>query len=234
LLNAIHRQIFIQQPNRRFVRVLLLTEKSVCLFHFDRCGGIRTDWIDLHEDPHTFIRLVVGLNWHEETELGFDTSIKWTIKKKRKVGGTLTTRRPDNTKIVYDLCKIDPVIAFYDICGRANQCWSVCEPNTGVRYLVSDCWRSEDRVSEHIRLEEAHGLPGVVQMVSYEPNRGETKDFRGDLGASHEGFHNRIAIRIVLDTEGESIQNFKSPKELLCALRDAIIGEVSFIPSLPN
>jgi hypothetical protein len=62
-------------------------------------------------------------------------------------------------------------------------------------------------------------------MVSFEANRGETKFLRGSHGTSQEDFHNRVSIRIVLNGYGDSIENFKCAKQLLRALRDAIIGK---------
>ncbi|KAJ2914086.1 hypothetical protein MD484_g6319, partial [Candolleomyces efflorescens] len=220
------RQIFIQQPNRQFVRALLLTENSVRLFHFDRSGVMYTPFIDIHKDPYTFIRLVVGLNSLDESALGLDTSIQWRVKGGRKVGGTLTAVTADNTKIKYQLSKVDPVATLHDIRGRATQCWEVSDPKTGVYYLVKDCWRAEDRVPEHVYLEDARGLPGVVQMISFESNRAETRHFRGDNAIDYEGFHNRVATRTVMDSYGPSIEEFRSVKELLYALRDAINGHM--------
>lgn len=180
---------------------------------------------------------MVGLNSLDEAQLGLDDSIKWTVKDGRKVSGTLTTWVAEDTEKTYDLCNVDPVIHYFDIRGPASQCWSVIDPSTGTQYLVKDCWKVDDRVPEYTYLETAQGLPGVVQMVSFEANRGETKSFRDNVGISHVDFHNRVGVRIVLDSYGESITKFRSPMELLCALRDAIGGE-HFSPSvdsiLPN
>jgi hypothetical protein len=183
-------------------------------------------FINIHDEPEVFIRLVVGLNSLNEKEIGLDTSIKWSIEDGRKISGTLTTRNAgDTSEITYNLCEVDPSIAYHSIRGRATQCWSVSDPNNGIEYLIKDCWKDETRVSEHVYLEEAKGLPGVAQMVSFESNRGETRFLRGNRGTSHEDFHNRIAIRIILNSYGDSIENFKSAKQLLRALRDAIIGK---------
>ncbi|RXW15442.1 hypothetical protein EST38_g10417 [Candolleomyces aberdarensis] len=221
------RQIFIHQPNRRFVRALVLTETHVRLFHFDRSGGLYTPYINIHEDPYTFIRLVVGLNSLDDSVLGFDTSIQWRIEDGRKVDGTLTTRRDDNTEIKYNLSKVAPVITFFDIRGRGTQCWSVFDPTTGDKLLVKDCWKAEDRVPEYDHLKELKGVQGVAQMISFETNRGETKEFRATGSTAHGDFHNRVAIRIVMSSYGESIENFKSAMELLCAFRDAIKGHMN-------
>ncbi|KAJ2912013.1 hypothetical protein MD484_g8401, partial [Candolleomyces efflorescens] len=221
------RQIFIHQPNRKFVRALLLTEQKVRLYHFDRSGGFYTSEINIHEDPHTFIRLVVGLNSLDQSEIGFDASIQWKIKDGRKVGGSLTTLKEDNTEITYTLSEVNPVITFFDIRGRGTQCWSVLHPTTGDKLLVKDCWKVDDRVPEYEHLDQLKGVQGIAQMLSFEPNRGETKHFRARGVTSHRDFLNRVAIRIVLKSYGIPIVRFKTPTELLCALRDAIKGHMN-------
>ncbi|KAJ2914098.1 hypothetical protein MD484_g6311, partial [Candolleomyces efflorescens] len=222
------RQIFIQQPNRRFVRVLLLTEKNLRFFHFDRSGAMCSSYIDIHKNPGTFIRLVVGLNSLDESVLGFDTSIKWVIEDGRKIGGTLTTWSPNDpeTKMNYQLCDVNPIDRSHDIRGRGTRCWHVSDPETHTEYWVKDCWRAEDRVSEHIYHEEAMDCPGVAQMVAFEENRWETKSFRGEDGIAHKDFHNRVAARIVTYCYGLCIRNFSCALELLRAMRDAIIGHM--------
>ncbi|KAJ2928036.1 hypothetical protein H1R20_g9047, partial [Candolleomyces eurysporus] len=221
------RQIFIHQPNRRYVRALVLTETNLRLFHFDRSGGLYTPYINIHQDPYTFVRLVVGLNSLDESVLGFDVSIQWEIEDGRKIDGTLATRREDNTEIIYNLSKVDPIITFFDINGRGTQWWSVSDPLTGDQLLIKDCWKAEDRVSEYKHLQKTKGLPGVAQMLSFERNRGKTKDFRAPASTAHKDFHNRVAVRIVINSYGESIESFKSPRDLLCALRDAIKGHMN-------
>ncbi|RXW23299.1 hypothetical protein EST38_g2556 [Candolleomyces aberdarensis] len=221
------RQIFIHQPNRRYVRALVLTETNLRLFHFDRSGGLYTPYINIHQDPYTFVRLVVGLNSLDESVLGFDMSIQWKIEDGRKIDGTLATRREDDTEIIYNLSKVDPIITFFDISGRGTQWWSVSDPITGDKLLIKDCWKAEDRVSEYKHLKKTTGLPGVAQMLSFERNRGKTEDFRAPASTAHKDFYNRVAVRIVINSYGESIESFKSPRDLLCALRDAIKGHMN-------
>ena len=187
-----------------------------------------TPLISIHKKPNIFIRLVVGLNSLDEERVGLDTSIKWSLEKGRKSQGTLTTQNANGSaQITYDLCEVEPVVGYYSIRGRATQCWSVSDPNTGTQYLIKDCWKDETRVSEYIYLEDAKGLAGVAQMASFEPNRGETKLLLDGRGVLHEDFHNRIAVRIIMSSYGKSIEHFKSAKQLLRALRDALIGTFS-------
>ncbi|KAJ2927848.1 hypothetical protein H1R20_g9245, partial [Candolleomyces eurysporus] len=209
------RQIFIQQPNRQFVRLLLITEQNFRLFHFDRSGVQHTEEMDLHSKytRHIFIRLVLGLSSPHESDLGLDTSIEWEIKQGLKVGGTLKAHGNNSaTGIAYKLAAIAPIRSSFDIRGCATTYWRVIDPQSGETLLVKDSWRSEERVSEREYLEEANDkrLPGVVHMISCEENRDETKRFRGfeddDKLPAH--FYNRISIRILMDCEGHIIYKF--------------------------
>lgn len=161
--------------------------------------------------------------------LGLDRSIKWKIENGKKVSGTLTARREDDIEITYKLFKVDPIITFFDICGRGTQCWSVSDPVTGDKLLIKDCWKAEDRVSEYKHLKKTKGLQGISQMLGFEKNRGTTRELRPPGSIAHQAFHNRVETRIVMNIHGESLESFKSPKELLYALRDAINGEFSLI-----
>ncbi|RXW20939.1 hypothetical protein EST38_g4920 [Candolleomyces aberdarensis] len=219
------RQIFIQQPNRRFVRLLALCAEHFRLFHFDRSGIQYTPYINFHDDPHTFVRIILGLSSPDESDIGLDSSIQWTIENGRKVGGTLRTCNYDNQEIVYPLTNVEPFFFRGCIRGRATICWSVRDPVNGEELVVKDSWKSGDRLSEHVYLQDAFGTPGVAQMVSCEPERDATKTLRG-FSDSPPGFHNRIETRIVMKTYGTSIRNFTSVMQVLGALRDAIAGHM--------
>ncbi|RXW17451.1 hypothetical protein EST38_g8398 [Candolleomyces aberdarensis] len=205
------RQIFIQQPNRRFVRLLILSGEHFRLFHFDRSGVQYTPLVNFHDDPHTFVRVVLGLSSPDESDIGLDSSIQWTIENGQKVSGTLRTHTSEGQEVVYPLSSVEPF--FFS--------WI-----TGEELVVKDSWREDDRVSEHVYLEDALGIPGLVQMVSCEPDRGQTKDLHGFGDTIPAGFHNRVETRIVMKSYGKSIQYFTSAMQVVCALRDAIAGHM--------
>jgi hypothetical protein len=191
--------------------------------------------MDLHskETRHIFIRLVLGLSSSDESELGLDVSIQWKIEEGRKVGGTLKTgSKPGGAEISYKLASVEPIWAPFNsqgpcILGPCATYWSVVDPQSGRKLLVKDAWRSEERVSEKTYLEKAKGVPGVIQMISCEENRGETRELGGFEGFidTPPSFNNRISIRIVMDNEGRLIKDFTSPMEVVLALRDAIAGQ---------
>ncbi|RXW20940.1 hypothetical protein EST38_g4923 [Candolleomyces aberdarensis] len=220
------RQLFINQPNRRFVRVLVLTQQHLRLFHFDRSGVQYTPYLNFHDDPYTFVRLVLGLSSPDEFDIGLDASIQWTIVDGLKASGTLRTHSANDLDVVYQLAKTEPLFLRGSIRGRSTTCWSVRDPVTDEELIVKDSWRSSERSSEHIYLQDGVGIRGVVQLVSSEANRCETKNLRCFGDSVPPSFHNRIDTRTVMKACGQPIKKFTSAKQLLCALRDAIAGHM--------
>ncbi|KAJ2912079.1 hypothetical protein MD484_g8337, partial [Candolleomyces efflorescens] len=218
------RQIFMHQPNRRFVRLLALSESHLRLFHFDRSGVQYSPCIDFHDDPYTFVRLILGLSSLNESDIGLDASIQWEIVNGRKIGGTLTTPGAEGANVAYPLLSVEPFFTTGSLCGRSTICWSVRDPASNEELVVKDSWKSEEHPSEHIYLQDAVGIPGVAQMISFEHDRDQTKRLRGFGDFVPQGFHNRIETRIVMKAYGKSLRYFHSARQLLCALRDAIAG----------
>ncbi|RXW17448.1 hypothetical protein EST38_g8400 [Candolleomyces aberdarensis] len=217
------RQIFIHQPNRRYVRCMVLTEKRARVFHFDRSGAQYTELFDIHDDPYLFVRLVIGLCTTNERLLGLDDTVQWTVGPNGiRTGGTLRTVGPDQAPVTYSLLINEKPWFRSSLRGRGIVCWPVKNEN-GERLVVKDYWMSEGRRPEYELLEELKDVPGVCQMVSYEEAREQTKNFRGPTRTfSKDAFHNCIAIRLTLKAYGTSIDNFTSPEEMLAALRDTI------------
>jgi hypothetical protein len=142
-----------------------------------------------------------------------------------KLGGTLETVRDDKSVIKYDLDMEEEIFDRTSIRGRGTVCWPVRDRETRERFLVKDYWMSEGRTPEYELLKKVRYTPGLCHLISHEEGRPETKDFRGDPSALvGGGFHNRKSIRITIKFYGTSIDNFKSPEEMLAALRDAIQG----------
>jgi hypothetical protein len=213
---------------------MLVTEHQAQLFHFDRSGVQHTPLFNIHQDPKTFIHLIIGLCATEERILGFDDSIQWrTDSKGLRTSGTLSTVGPNNTIATYDLVINELPLVRRRLRGRGTTCWTV-KNNRGERLVVKDYWVTDDQMREFELLNEVKGLPGVCRMVSYEDNRVQTKEFRGDLTTLAENtFQNRTSIRIVMKAYGPTIESFKSIEQLLAALRDAIAGKLC-CPGLPR
>ncbi|KAJ3506810.1 hypothetical protein NMY22_g17129 [Coprinellus aureogranulatus] len=238
------RQMFIQQPNRKFVRTAVLTEHNIRVIHFDRSGVRYTPWIDFHKDPYTFVRIILGLSSIDEDVLGLDTSIQWTIGKEgRKVAGTIKMvdtgmDEEEREELTFDLLDVHPVFIRAALRGRGTTCWSARSrvPNAEgkrVNVLIKDAWRSGDRVPEYAFLKQARGVVGVTRMLHYEDYRAETKYLRGlPLPISDDeltDFFNRIWLRVVTEQHGPSLKHFKSQKQAIAALRDALLAHRNLI-----
>ena len=228
------RQIFAHQPNRKFVRCLLVSEKTFRLVHFDRSGAEVSDRFDIHAHYTEFIRIIVALASPDEATLGFDTSIQWTVDPLtgRKTAGTLESRQRKHgqkraTKKTYYLVELQP-IARHIIRGRATTCWLVAEvpENWTQAFVVKDSWTSSGRTEEQLFLVQAAELQleGVCEYVSHETKRGETKDFRSHGSKNNILFSNRVAARVIFKAYGKHLDRFKSTLQLLMALYDAISG----------
>ncbi|KAJ2919822.1 hypothetical protein MD484_g596, partial [Candolleomyces efflorescens] len=226
------RQMFIQQPNRRYVRSLVVSQKRAGLIHFDRSGAQYTALVNINENPKDFIRLILGVSSLDERLLGFDTTIQWTTGPDgRKETGTLTTEDADGNEVKYNLVTPHPIFTRRSIRGRGTVCWGVRD-NEGNEFLVKDSWRSEARQSEAIFLKKAQGLKGVVQMVSCEEDRESTESFRclmTNAASAAQNFQNRFSMRVVLQCYGPPIIHFTSRKHAISALRDAIAGHRNLV-----
>ncbi|KAJ2914313.1 hypothetical protein MD484_g6113, partial [Candolleomyces efflorescens] len=200
------RQTFMHQPNRRYVRSMVVTERQARVYHFDRSGAQYTELFDIHLNPRLFVRLVIGLCTTDERLLGLDDTVQWTVAPTGlRAGGTLRTVRRDGTPVTYTLSESEQPWYRSSIRGRGIVCWP------------------EGRTPEYTLLEALKDIPGVCQMLSYEIRRDQTKHFRGKTCTfSKEAFHNCIAFRLILKAYGTSINNFSSREEMLAALRDAI------------
>ncbi|KAJ3529689.1 hypothetical protein NMY22_g8894 [Coprinellus aureogranulatus] len=215
------REIFAMQPNRIYVRSIVVTRKHVRFIHFDRAGTQVTPLLDIHQHPATFVRLIAGLASVDERILGLDDSIQWTIVNGRKASGTLTTTGPTGEVKKYPIIEHIP-IPRETIRGRGTTCWRVRDPDTHEELVVKDSWRPDDRPPEYEFLEIVKGISGVVEMVSYEAGRWETKDFRCASTAGQ--YQNRVSMRVTMKSYGKPVEFFSSVLQLLYAFRDAIAG----------
>ncbi|KAJ2932360.1 hypothetical protein H1R20_g4766, partial [Candolleomyces eurysporus] len=239
------RQIFFQQPNRRFVQTCVIAQESLRFFHFDRSGIHHGDVYDFHSKYRIklFIRIILGLCSLDEETLGFDTSIQWCLNADgQKVSGTLTTT-DDETKVekTYDLESVRPVFQASSIVGTGTTCWSVRDRESNKVLFIKDSWRTEHsedsslKPVEYENLKRARNLEGVVHMISYEADHvgWQTKNFEAVDYVPPENrrsfyarrwAENRILSRIVTELYGKDIHRSESESELLCALRDAVGG----------
>ncbi|KAF6748581.1 hypothetical protein DFP72DRAFT_1145823 [Ephemerocybe angulata] len=138
------QEIFAHQPNRNFIRSLIITQSSARLVHCDHTGTYLTPPINIHDRPHTFIRLILGLSSANESILGFDVSIQWTIHpvSGKKGVGTIEALDEENIMTSYTLAANEPPF-IQAILGRGTTCWCATHPVNGERVVIKDSWRPE-------------------------------------------------------------------------------------------
>ncbi|KAF6765518.1 hypothetical protein DFP72DRAFT_798204 [Ephemerocybe angulata] len=223
--DAGYRVIFLCQPNRLFVRVLVITEKRVRLIQYDRAGALYTPLINYHDNPHMLIRFVVGLASRYEDQLGLDTSVQWGTQGGRKTPVIITITDPfTGLPRVYTMLTVRPFINRADLCGRGTRMWDVTDKDGG-DLVLKDAWSTGAHGKpEHVYLAKAEGIEGVQRLVDYEdrtgrPN-GEIRSFRP--ASVWRPFTNKSFQRIVTPLYGSPIERFNDEAELLEALHDAI------------
>ncbi|RXW16943.1 hypothetical protein EST38_g8910 [Candolleomyces aberdarensis] len=233
-MNEYAKNIFIEQPNRFFVRSMVITERQAQVFHFDRSGVQHSPLFNIHDKPETLVRLILGLLTSQERMLGLDDTIQWTASPDgTKTRGFVRTVGPNAVATTYELITSEDPIVRSNLLGRGTTCWAA-NSDGGEKLIIKDYWivdsPADRRPSEFSLLEEVEGLPGVCQMISYEDNRAQTRDFRGDTSSFPQGvFLNRRNIRIVMKAHGPLIESFTSIEQLLGALRDAIAAHKALV-----
>ncbi|KAF5341152.1 hypothetical protein D9611_006044 [Ephemerocybe angulata] len=226
-------QMFMAQPNRRFVRTMLITENRFRLMQFDREGAIFSPLINYHDDFDTFTRAILSLSSTDEEDLGLDTSVKWKVVQGRKISGTIEAYndRSETTK-TYTMTSVYPSFVRPEVYGWGTVCWDVKDPLTGEVFVIKDAWIQDSANTgmkeEYHYLEQARGVAGIIQMVSYEDREGlpsgDIKSFRPSFETESGNLMcpNRIFRRLVLKKYGKDIDQFQSQLQLFSALHDVI------------
>ncbi|KAF6755175.1 hypothetical protein DFP72DRAFT_811817, partial [Ephemerocybe angulata] len=224
------REIFAQQPNRLFVRILVMTEEHVRVIQFDRGGALYSPLIPYHDEPDTLMRLIIGLSSVDEAELGLDTTIQWGAYHNgtgRKTPGTISVfNKMSNQWSSYRMRGVDPLFQRNEIIGRTMRMWHVVDSG-GQVLVVKDAWIEKKREAEHYYLLKARGVMGVQQLVDYEDRtglrHGELKFLRP---ACEDGvgrpFENKVFQRIVTPCYGEALETSTHEHKIFAALHDAI------------
>lgn len=212
----------------------MICEQWCQLFHFDRSGAQYTSRFSIHEDVIAFIRVVLGVSSFDERTLGFDTAVQWAVEGGRKVSGTIVVTDIADVTTTYSLVELEPVFCRYEILGRATTGWRALSPE-GVEVFVKDSWRDGD--AEYDTLKLIVGVDGTGQMLSYEAVEVTTSALRAngsETWPKPKDFRERTSTRIVMESYGESIASFKSQKQLLSAIRDAIAGLYFYWPIISS
>ncbi|TFK61123.1 hypothetical protein BDN72DRAFT_849947 [Pluteus cervinus] len=196
------RQCFIDQPNRLRVYAAVLNESTMWLVQYDRSGITYSAPCDIHEDPHTFVRVLLGLA-SSETQVGFDTSIFW---QKGKL--FIRAKNPKGRPVVYSVKGNAPIDNRKALVGRATRCWRVIDPYTNKEYVLKETWRLLGDKPEVDLLEVVRGLPGVGQLIAVEEDSTKTTAYFRGSSCSRSLPTDRIWCRVTLEAYGDCLGKF--------------------------
>ncbi|KAF7321848.1 Mitochondrial ATPase [Mycena kentingensis (nom. inval.)] len=235
------REVFIQQPNREFIRVNMITPKVVRAIQFDRSGCYYSNTFDYHTNATLFVKLVLlGASFSEEY-MGFDTSVFWEAgrRKLRVVPAEIYSKEEETWKanvekkvFIFEL-ESNPPFQRRTIRSRGTVCWRATL--NGVTYIVKDYWRAEDRAKESGVLKDLVGIKGIVQMFLFEDDRANVKALRGiEAGVmtpdsfkapgSSSVVPNRFFTRVITREYGGTLETASCAHQFLCAVLDIIEG----------
>ncbi|KAF6760880.1 hypothetical protein DFP72DRAFT_1165973 [Ephemerocybe angulata] len=193
-------------------------------------GGYKTEGIDIHDDPSTFIRVILGLSTTKEKSLGFDTAVRWTIKDGVRTAGTISTFDPSGKRVKHQLIIDEPLFVKLSVRGAGSVCWNAIDRD-GNRIIIKDSWRVQDiQEPEYTFLDRAKGVEGVVQMFAAEDDRLQTKTLR-PAAFEFEDFYNRTMSRVTMRRYGPTLNKFTSQGQAIAAIRDAIQGHYNLLKS---
>ncbi|KAF6747079.1 hypothetical protein DFP72DRAFT_854763 [Ephemerocybe angulata] len=151
---------------------LVITESRIRLVHFDRGGIYITPFMNIHDNPLLFVRIVLGdrsylgLTSSNEADLGLDTSVQWTIDTRtgKKVSGLVETTDGHGRTIAYPLRMDLPGFTRSEIVGRGTTCWFATDPEKGGSVVIKDAWGFEEQWLDS-------RSTGVDREMEYPPDR---------------------------------------------------------------
>ncbi|KAJ6630937.1 hypothetical protein B0H10DRAFT_2320776 [Mycena sp. CBHHK59/15] len=216
------REAFIQQSNRHFVYVPIMTATTIRVIRFDRAGGYYSQFINFHKDAEFFVKLIILFSLLNEALIGLDTSIYW-----RNGRYATPSLKPGMIIIEYTIVAV-PSFSRRTIRSRSTVCWDAT--NGTDHFILKDSWRADGRACESEFLRELSGIKGVAQMVSFLNEKNGVKQSRGFEDGSQmvsttgHPVLDRFFPRLVLPQYGGNFVQAQSAHQLLCALRDAVTG----------
>ncbi|KZT25166.1 hypothetical protein NEOLEDRAFT_1093018 [Neolentinus lepideus HHB14362 ss-1] len=226
------RECLVQQPNRNFVYGVLLTEKRLLLFQFDRAGALFSPWINFHTNARMFIKIILALSTAYSDKLGFDMRIYWD-------GSTRYFKSDAPAPKIYSIH--DPYKPFrrHTIHGRGTTCWLLYDDDTRKKCVLKFAWRTKDREPEYVFLDMIrqenekrkkmpgqNPIPGVGTVIDY-GDSAEVSKLRFNLPMREEGGRDvpeRIYYWTLQPYYGQPLEKAPSVSQSLRAFYDILQG----------
>ncbi|KAH8112618.1 hypothetical protein DFH11DRAFT_464520 [Phellopilus nigrolimitatus] len=220
------RMVFAAQQNRRFVLGVILTgDDLMTFFVFDRAGVLSSERFNVMKDPGKLIRVVAGLLFAENIDLGYDPTVY------HRDGERFILFRHVEYKIK------EVIYAESSVRGRGTNCFLV--EHEGEDAVIKDSWVDDSRNPfEHVIMEKITGIGGVAKIVDHETVqiRGVNDTTATDRRALSEKenwktqrkwylfrkLETREHRRIMMKPYGKPLEDFQTLTELLTSVKDII------------
>ncbi|KAH8112614.1 hypothetical protein DFH11DRAFT_1511437 [Phellopilus nigrolimitatus] len=220
------RMVFAAQQNRRFVLGVILTgDDLMTFFVFDRAGVLSSERFNVMKDPGKLIRVVAGLLFAENIDLGYDPTVY------HRDGERFILFR----HVEYKIKEI--IYAESSVRGRGTNCFLV--EHEGEDAVIKDSWVDDSRNPfEHVIMEKITGIGGVAKIVDHETVqiRGGNDTTATDRRALSEKenwktqrkwylfgkLETREHRRIMMKPYGKPLEDFQTLTELLTLVKDII------------
>ncbi|KAH7918131.1 hypothetical protein BV22DRAFT_1025103, partial [Leucogyrophana mollusca] len=237
------------QPWRRYALGLSIANNLLRVHCYDRSGVIVSRPYDIHDKPYALIRVFASLAFADRHRLGFDPTIKITPPAKSKlflptrfiIASDLlapTLKSPIGTvmgktaKEVYEILGV--VWSSGGFIGRGTTVYHVRAKRgeTYEQYVLKDYWVKASEVDHEaniLQLLEEKKIEGVPRLadawnVQFNGRDDSTQALCRGLVTKHlpRSYIPRIHRRLLMSPVAFPITSFRSQRELLSALRDAV------------
>ncbi|KAL6910518.1 hypothetical protein GGI43DRAFT_427151 [Trichoderma evansii] len=148
------RDIFANQPTRRYLHAFTICGSKMELWVFDRSGCYSPGPFNIHEHPDRFIRVLSGYIMMSEDELGLDTFVQL---------------EGDSSFINIEGSEV-PLTHQRAIVSRATSCFLAKDPDSNdYDHVVKFSWPSDERKSEtdFLKLADQRGVQGIARLIGH-------------------------------------------------------------------
>ncbi|ODH44302.1 hypothetical protein ACO22_00922 [Paracoccidioides brasiliensis] len=233
-------EVFAAQPTRRFVHAFTVCGTKMEAWVFDRSGPYSSGIIDVYTDSKRFSQVLVGYTMMSDEELGLDIFIA------RNKDKSIVIKEPGNSEEKKVL--LGKMLSYQSaIVCRGTTCFLANDGQVeGVAKFswVSDKRRPEAELLKLADQKNVWGSPGSLAMLPslppaqppdfIDPSRSLSPVAPISVESCHphtsqasdrndeELYDNCVLQCLVISPAGRPIYDYRSPLELLTALRDAI------------
>ncbi|KAI0858935.1 serine/threonine-protein kinase Sgk2 [Xylaria cubensis] len=153
------RNVFAEQPTRRFVHAFLLCASEMELWVFDRSGAYSSGLFSIHQEPDKFARAFIGYATMDDDAMGLDI-----FMKQENGWHSIALTNANNEEEVDVKLYNHWMVRQTAVVSRGTTCYETQDNN-----VAKFSWVSDKRVPEFQQLvaAEKRGVEGVARVVAY-------------------------------------------------------------------